>query len=381
MPGLNRIYTSAAQIWLATCLLLLLINVLLTGLIPGRPDPNPIVARYGESIYDAYPDLDKQGVNQLLDETWPRTNFVYEPYTQFKEVPRNGKYVKVSEHGFRIHEPQAPWPPSPDTFNIFVFGGSTTFGYGVASEQTISARLQTRLSNATPDTSIQVYNFGRGFFFSTQERILFESLVLNGHLPDLAIFIDGANDTFLWKKYRNEPRFSNYFRAMSHKINNPKLWSIQSPLQVYLAKSLRKKNPGPNMRDPLVSDWKIILDRYQTNKAMVESVAEPFDIPLLFVWQPIPDFEYDAKRYHLLGDQIEFSKNAAEIYRRIGDHFHSESGNDVLNLASIQKSSTQNLYVDRIHYNGLLTGLIADRIYQTIGTEIGRKSVAGDSFQ
>lgn len=42
-----------------------------------------------------------------------------------------------------------------------------------------------------------VYNFGRGSYYSTQERVLLEKLLVASYNRNLAIFIDGLND-FYW---------------------------------------------------------------------------------------------------------------------------------------------------------------------------------------
>ena len=102
------------------------------------------------------------------------------------------------------------WPPQSKNFNIFLFGGSTTFGYGVSDNQTIASYLQEYLTKNT-DSNICVYNFGRGYYYLTQERILYEQLLTSGFVPDLAIFIDGLNDLAF---NNNEPFFTDRLRQL-----------------------------------------------------------------------------------------------------------------------------------------------------------------------
>ena len=70
---------------------------------------------------------------------------------------------------FAIGRNQGPWPPDDHDYNMFVFGGSTTFGYGVPDEQTIASHLQEVLSHQTA-REVRVYNFGRGMYRSSQEE-------------------------------------------------------------------------------------------------------------------------------------------------------------------------------------------------------------------
>lgn len=95
-------------------------------------------------------------------------------------------------------EDEGPWPPAKSNLNIFVFGGSTTFGYGIADGETIASALQRKLANSS-SKPIRIYNFGRGHYYSTQERILFSNLLGAGTVADVAVFIDGLNE-FYYRK-------------------------------------------------------------------------------------------------------------------------------------------------------------------------------------
>ena len=47
----------------------------------------------------------------------------------------------------------------------------------------------------TLDPNLQVFNFGRGYYYSEQENILLDRLINNGaKKPDIAIFIDGSTE-------------------------------------------------------------------------------------------------------------------------------------------------------------------------------------------
>jgi len=118
----------------------------------------------------------------------------FDQFVGFKEAPFRGKYVNVADNGYRLSPPQGPWPIDPKNYNVFVFGGSTTFGYGVTDDQTIPARMQAIMMEHSLARRVCVYNFGRGFYYSTPERILFEQLLLGGARPNLAVFLDGVND-------------------------------------------------------------------------------------------------------------------------------------------------------------------------------------------
>lgn len=85
---------------------------------------NTMIARDLESLHTVYPRMKTEEIRELLFETWTRP-YLYEPFTQFRERPYSGKYVNVSQDGFREVADQERWPPNEDNFNIFMFGGST----------------------------------------------------------------------------------------------------------------------------------------------------------------------------------------------------------------------------------------------------------------
>src|SRR5215813_3181316 len=194
--ALRRVYVGLALLWLNTCLLFVAANLAalvyasLRG-VPASPlvPPGPDLARLKELL----PEVG-DGAADVSREI--RREIIYEPFTQFREKPFVGRYVNVDPAGFRPGRGQGPWPPEPTYFNVFLFGGSTTFGYGVPDDYTIGSYLQDRLSRAGLPRPPRVYNFGRGAYFSAQERVLFEKLALDGFVPDLAVFIDGLNDFF-----------------------------------------------------------------------------------------------------------------------------------------------------------------------------------------
>jgi hypothetical protein len=127
-------------------------------------------------------------------------NYDYDPITQFRLRPLHGGYVNVEEGGFRRVWGQGPWPLARSVLNIFVLGGSTTFGLSLNDGQTIPSYLQRRTRAASQ--RLNVYNFGRPGYTSTQELLLYLSLLRDGSVPNAAVFIDGLNECQEWTSTR-----------------------------------------------------------------------------------------------------------------------------------------------------------------------------------
>src|SRR5262249_38987771 len=159
-----------------------------------RPTELSEVAEYGiDRLQQAYPGYTPEQIRRLIWETYEddARNFAYEPVTQYKEAPYRGQYVNIDERGFRLVKDQGPRPPDPDAFNVFMIGGSTTFGYGLPDDASIPSRLQELAAAQRCDRPVRLYNFGRASYYSTQEQLLFQSLLAAGGRPDVAVFLDG----------------------------------------------------------------------------------------------------------------------------------------------------------------------------------------------
>jgi lysophospholipase L1-like esterase len=98
--------------------------------------------------------------------------------------------IRISPDGFRHDAPvQAP----ADIQVVFVLGGSTVFGVGASSKQTVSHFLQ-QLGDRF-HRKLLVVNAGVTGYYSTQELIHLERNVLPYH-PALVISLSGRNDAF-----------------------------------------------------------------------------------------------------------------------------------------------------------------------------------------
>ena len=91
----------------------------------------------------------------------------WEPYTYYTRKPFSGSYLNIDAHGWR-----RTWNlPATQPVEIYMFGGSTTFGIGARDDYTIPSILSKMLAQVFPG-QIQVTNYGRPGFVSTQEMIL-----------------------------------------------------------------------------------------------------------------------------------------------------------------------------------------------------------------
>lgn len=324
-----------------------------------------------------YPGLDGDQIYRLFMETWEWRKYGYVPFSQLTEQPYEGEFVNVSPAKFRKGKTETPWPPPEDAKTVFVFGGSTTFGYGVPDWQTVPSYLSESLQSKGGD-NVLVYNFGRAYFYSTHEMLEFLRLLSNQHRPDVAVFLDGLNefyyhkDELIWEKRlarlteKAAPSGGQLLLMMSRKL----------PAYEFGAFLIRYLGGGGKSRVEQAKEniEKIasgggqktsnrVIDRYLRNKTLIETLGQQFNTKTLFVWQPVPTYKYDLKYHlfaHLIPKRHTGTRSSYHVARTRFDK--GDFGDNIAWCADIQENLKKPLYVDSVHYTADLSRLLADCI-------------------
>jgi hypothetical protein len=228
---------------LNTVLLLLILNLVLAGLFALKdsrqhkgqarlahlfnPDGSPV--DNGKRLrgnlewfdYDATKEVGEIAVAEVLDDFYDlaQKGFIYQPWTQFSEPSFAGKRVSVDldEAGFPVRRTLNPAAnASKRVINIFIFGGSTTFGYYVADEHTwpsyLAQVLNERAEREGLNIQVRVTNHGHATYFPSQETALCIDVFKSGQRPDLAIFMDGLN----WGPGEDSPVYTAQLQHAFH---------------------------------------------------------------------------------------------------------------------------------------------------------------------
>lgn len=324
-------------------------------------------------LYQNYanPELGETTLKKIIEETWHRRNYRYEPFTQFKEVPRTGRYVNITPAGFRVTHNQGPWPPTRDSYSLFLFGGSTTFGYGVQDDHTIASFLQGLLGQASPQP-LYVYNFGRGGHYSTQERLLFEQLIIAGFIPDMAIFIDGLNDAY---HFADTPDFTELLARCFQDKSGPTdmlrslpMFGVAEALQRNMARWLKERsNQDFDGLEDYASKVEPIFARYLHNTRLVEAIASRYGITTLFVWQPVPSYKYDWDQRIARDLPIRHSAKAFFYPKKLYEYIAQQvperlAWPNFLWAADLQDGVQEPLYIDEVHYSAAMSRRFAAHI-------------------
>jgi len=289
-----------------------------------------------------YPDLGPAEIDQLQRECFS-IRYAYSPFVQFEPVPVKKRFIEITQAGYRKGLKDQPWPPQKEDLVIFVFGGSTTFCYGLSNKETVVSLLEKRLNQLFKDRDVRCYNFGRGYYFSTQERILFEQLLMKGFVPEIAVFIDGLNDYY-------------------YVDGKPQLTSV-----LYQHTGRESPHPEPTEATRAMA-VQTILDRYRQNLRIIEGVSKEFKIIPVFVGQPVPFSEFSRNPQtfpfpsafpgHELC-QWGYSKFKEAAKR-------GEFGRHFIWCGDAFSQATSIMYADSIHYSYNGAKLLVDAIIRKV---------------
>ena len=318
---------------------------------------------------------------------------IFESYVHFRARATEGKYYGMTEAGYRKVRDQGPWPIDKGNYNIFFFGGSTSFGVG-PYWATVASYLQDRMNKSDAvGRPVKVYNFGRSGYFTGQEVILFQRLLTNGHVPDMVVFFDGLND-FCWvdgqpsswqmlARHFNSVNEAALKQAAGHGIITEwqKLLSFMEtlPLTRYLNATLARigEEPVPQYTEPSKAveekpepdeTLAAIIDRYLSIKKQIEGMSAAFGISPVFVWQPIPTYKYDTS-FHLfnpdrLGCHINSKVGYPMMAKRIEEA--DEFGTNFVWGADMQENLKEPLYIDAFHYTAPMSERVAELINNAV---------------
>ena len=388
---IRTFFRSFALILINTIILFVILNMLSAfALFVWKPQKtediakhsrNPLLNYYGyEALRSRFPGKSEVELNTFLNSVWGiRQN--YEPFIQMRSSEIRSEYVNIAEAGYRFNGVEAnPWPIDVTAFNVFVFGGSTTLGIGVADSDTVVARLEAHLQR-TNERKVNVYNFGVGAFFSRQEVFYFIKLLLEGSVPDVVIFIDGLNDTAIW---RGEPVHSDWYRQFRQMVDNfgrqhdavyhLKMFIQRLPL-ILLAERVSQRHERPGMplwskelSDEVASDPNVlgdILKRYIQNVNLALELAKSRDIEALFVWQPVPFYEYPFEDAHVSSfhEIIGEHKRSDFMYPYVNEYIQNNNMPERFHWCGAAFSKADDItYIDQVHYNGHGAELLSECI-------------------
>ncbi len=289
----------------------------------------------------------------LNNETWKNYDkFRFVPFIGHSETDRIGKFVNFTEtNGRKVNRPQNC------KNNIYLYGGSTTFGYNVTDEQTIGQYLQDLLGD-----NYCVFNHGRAYYYSKQENNLFINHLEIGKKINTAFFLDGINERCGGYEYMKQ--INNSFSLL---VEKPYLmWKISFKNLILTLPIVQFSNSlfgsgrwihdkNNNILQVDSCESKIDLGKLYESRILVrDTICKKFNINCYSILQPMAGNHGIQIRKLLSEDK---KKMFQRKYKKLS------SANGFVDLGYVFDNDKSLSYIDGVHYSPSSNKKIASELY------------------
>ena len=293
---------------------------------------------------------------KLFDRLGAEETFIYQPWVGFSERVFHAEGLNVDEAmPMPIRRTWQSVERGGKPLVVWIFGGSTMFGWGVPDDQTIASHLTKMLAHSFPERDVKVINYGHSYFFSSQELALFQMLLRRGERCDFAIFLDGLNDSIGYS-FEDRPAFTERMRAAFEKEQgrNPTadthFWISPEFPPLKLLAGIQARLVQRRVAPPATVPTYDAARKYQVNMATEAALGDALGIQTLFFWQPVPNDSVYAP--------------ARELAWKVRQSMKSEAFHFVADL--FEGANEADVYVDQHHYGDTA----CERVAEAIGVEI-----------
>ena len=292
---------------------------------------------------------DSAHVNKdIVKEVIESNSFEYTPWVDFKMIDYSGKYINTKNFIRKSIPDKFINAARPTPLKVYLFGGSTMFGFNVTDKETIpSALAEIYASKCKNCPSLEIYNYGILSYYSYNELMLFTQLLFTNNKPDVAIFLDGLNDFFITQAASR--RIPWYYYRLKENVRNEK----DSTISLFLL----EKN---ETTDQAVKD---IADKYLSNIEQARKLCRTYEVTPLFFIQPNPYFNYPNKANDPL---VTRSSNPLieNGYRFIEKQ--CDSAKNMYFLGNMLQTEKDLPFIDEFHYSPVMNKRIAAEIYERL---------------
>ncbi len=320
-----------------------------------------------------YGDDFEDYIRVLEQQNYP---LLYTPFIEFREKERNQEFVSVSKYGNRCNKNNIKKceGPTGGKNEIWVFGGSSTFGYGLKNDETISASLEKIISGK------KVINFGQGYFNSTQNRIFFQNLLSYFPEPASAIFFEGFNDfrnehllayeylgvSSLSKHFKelietkeisSSKRFKQWLRNRFDRLNFVRLYKQLTDSEIKYNQINVEKIKNENKM------YYTLIKKLENNLKINKVIGDKFSINVINVMEPIGLSENSYSSSSLPSDYLRDINNLLKHHKKIYNKIENNPDffiNVDLNLINFQIEDK--MFIDRAHFSREFSKKIAEEV-------------------
>lgn len=335
-------------------------------------EPGSVVAKRAETP-DAYANA--QWFPEYRNEARDIFRYIkWDAYNYWKVEPFNKKYININTDKTR-----KSWSLTKKTknkINIYFYGGSTTWGWGVRDNYTIPSLVGKHLYQDFGINS-NIINYGMLGYVHSQEIVELYKTLRSHKVPDVVVFYDGLNDVF--------STYQNGYPGLSQNESNRQEAFNQSDSEKLLNLVLKHSSTFEIIRDIFSKKYtemkknqnfpdyiaRSTLETYKQNLKFVQSLSAGYGFKPFFYWQPVifnkprlTPFEYKMKHFH----------DYASIYfleaNKLANQIKLPNFYDISNTF---ENISQPVYIDTWHLSEEGNNMIAARIAKDIARYLSNK--------
>lgn len=304
------------------------------------------------------------------DEPWfddlsadlSKTRTDWDALASFGLLDLESRYVNIVDGERRT------WSPPPcecDPIRVWIFGGSTAFGYWQRDDHTIASEYARVATDA--GYAVEVRNFAQPAYTLWQEFAqLSARLGAADDAPDVVIFVDGANE-FGVQVVRNEQGYGldpSPASAMDEPMRS--LFPRAMGLLQWASDESSERGPDHNLSPEEISE--VAHERYEQSRRAARLLVDGAEADAVFVWQPIYSEGPDT------GDTDFIGKEIVEEWRRMQAVMSDRLGDDVLDYSALLHGAGEPVFYDLMHLNERGARLLTERLFADTEHLLKRRS-------
>ncbi|MBX7167425.1 MAG: SGNH/GDSL hydrolase family protein [Pirellulales bacterium] len=315
-----------------------------------------------------------------VDELLGDVGISWEPYVYWRSAPLDGRYIHIGPDGLRRTKPAAE--DNPQALRVWMFGGSTVWGWGARDDHTIPANLAAAL--AAQGRPAVVTNFGQIGYVSTQDALALEMELRTGRRPDAVVFLNGYNDLMsavqesragIPQNEANRRRELNAGLTEALKLealDSATVWLVRGLLRRLGAEQDARSHFDGDGRPKLAELGADVARIYAANIAWVEAARHRAGFEALYYWQPTA---FDKRQ--LVGEE-QAAASAWPVLKELLGHVRGQlAANDALratarfaDLTAMFDDVRDAVYLDSCHFSEPGNAVVAERIARDLGARL-----------
>ncbi len=210
----------------------------------------------------------------------------FDPYRGLWSEPQDGRYLSIDSAGRRVTV--QPTPVGEDRYLVFLFGGSTMFGYTARDAHTIPSELAALAADAGYDR-VELVNLAQSTFNVTQGLNTLTLELRDGRRPDLVVFLDGNNEVApAFQSGAAGGILNQELRSERLRRSDPGLADVIVDASKLIERIQRAVRPPPpaRVRPNSAVVCPSVAATYVGALAVIEALGATFGFQTLFLWQP-----------------------------------------------------------------------------------------------